>query len=152
MTKNHTNSTVVLSRKGFSLMELMIVIIILGLLAALVMPKLIGKSEEAKQDLVCIQMKSIKNALDYFKLDNGSYPDVEEGLNALAKNPSTEKYPNYSSGGYFEEGIVPKDPWNSPYIFVPGEDGINLISLGADRKEGGKNENKDITYAECNKR
>jgi general secretion pathway protein G len=149
MIENRTKRIGTLSRNGFSLMELMIVIIILGLLAALVMPKLIGKSEEAKQDLVCIQMKSIKNALDYFKLDNGSYPDVEEGLDALAKNPSSEKYPNYSSGGYFEEGIIPKDPWKSPYIFIPGEDGINLISLGADRKEGGKNENKDITYAEC---
>ena len=144
-----TNRSHMRSRSAFSLMELMIVIIILGLLAALVMPKLIGKSEEAKQDLVCIQMKSIKNALDYFKLDNGSYPDVEEGLEALGKNPSEERYPNYSSGGYFEEGIIPKDPWRSPYIFVPGEEGINLISLGADRKEGGKNENKDITYAEC---
>ena len=136
-------------RGAFTLMELMIVIIILGLLASLVMPNLIGKSEQAKQKLVCVQMKGIKNSLDMFKLDNGMYPDAEEGLEALVKNPDAEKYPNYASGGYFEDGNLPKDPWKNRYIYVPGEDGINLISLGADRKEGGTDENKDITYAEC---
>jgi general secretion pathway protein G len=136
-------------KKAFSLMELMIVIIILGLLAALVMPSLIGKSEEAKQDLVCIQMKSIKNALDMFRLDNGGYPDQERGLDALIKNPNPEDYPNYSSSGYFENAILPKDPWKSPFIYIQTEDGINLISLGADRKEGGTKENKDISYADC---
>ncbi len=137
------------SRNAFSLMELMIVIIILGLLAALVMPKLVGKSEEAKQNLVCIQMKSIKNALDYYKLDNGSYPAMEQGLKALVNNPDPEQNPNYSDGGYFEEGIIPKDPWRNAYIYISGDDGINLISLGSDRKEGGKKENKDISYADC---
>ncbi len=136
-------------KKAFSLMELMIVIIILGLLAALVMPNLIGKSEQAKQNLVCVQMKSIKNALDMFKLDNGSYPEQEMGLDALVKNPNAENFPNYAPSGYFENGILPKDPWKSPFIYVQTEDGINLISLGADRKEGGSKENKDITYADC---
>ena len=136
-------------RGAFTLMELMIVIIILGLLATLVMPNLIGKSEQAKQKLVCVQMKGIKNSLDMFKLDNGTYPDAEEGLEALAKNPDPEKYPNYASGGYFEDGNLPKDPWKNRYIYVPADNGINLISLGADRKEGGSDENKDITYAEC---
>jgi general secretion pathway protein G len=138
-------------RKAFSLMELMIVIIILGLLAALVMPNLIGKSEQAKQKLVCVQMKSIKNALDMFKLDNGTYPDQEEGLKALANNPDSERYPNYAPSGYFEDGILPKDPWQASYIYTSTDEGIDLISLGADRKEGGSNENKDITYAECKK-
>ena len=133
-------------------MELMIVIIILGLLAALVMPNLMGKSEEAKRKLVCVQMKSIKNALDMFKLDNGSYPDQEAGLKALVKNPNAEEYPNYAESGYFEEGIVPKDPWKNDYIYIKTDDGINLISLGADRKEGGAKENKDIEYARCIKR
>ena len=130
-------------------MELMIVIIILGLLAALVMPNLIGKSEQAKQNLVCIQMKSIKNALDMFKLDNGSYPEQEQGLKALVKNPNPENYTNYAPDGYFENGIVPKDPWKNPYIYVQTDDGINLISLGANKKEGGTKENKDVTYADC---
>ncbi len=136
-------------KKAFSLMELMIVIIILGLLAALVMPNLVGKSEEAKQKLVCVQMKGLKQALDSFKLDNGTYPDVEEGLSALAKNPNTDKYPNYSSYSYLDEGIVPKDPWKHDYIYIQTDEGFDLISLGADGKEGGSKENADITYAQC---
>jgi general secretion pathway protein G len=84
-----------------------------------------------------------------FKLDNGSYPDQEHGIKALSKNPDPERYPNYAQSGYFEDGIVPKDPWKSSYIYTQSDDGINLISLGADRKEGGTKENEDITYAEC---
>ncbi len=140
------------ARKGFSLMELMIVIIILGLLAALVMPNLIGKSEQAKQGLVCIQMENIRNALDSFKLDNGTYPDTEQGLDALIKNPDPERYVNYAPGGYFKNAVLPKDPWKHHYIYTKDDNGINLISLGADGREGGKDENKDITYADCVKK
>jgi general secretion pathway protein G len=86
------------SRKAFSLIELMIVIVILGLLAAMVMPSLTGKGEEAKKNLVCVQMKSIYNgALDMFKINNSVYPSTEEGLEALVKNPDEEKYANYST-------------------------------------------------------
>lgn len=138
-------------KKAFSLMELMIVIIILGLLAALVMPNLMGKGEEAKQKLVCVQMKSIKNAIDMFKLDNGVYPDQEKGLSALVSNPDPERFPNYAQGGYFEDAQEPTDPWKNKYIYMVTENGIDLISLGADRKEGGSNENKDISYASCKK-
>jgi len=139
-------------RKAFSLMELMIVIIILGLLASLVLPNLIGKSEEAKQKLVCVQMQSIAQALKMFKLDNGNYPDTEEGLKALVKNPDPEKYPNYSEKGYFSNGQLPKDPWGHPYIYLKTDEGFNLVSLGADGKEGGKGENKDISYEDCLKK
>ncbi|BCD63169.1 general secretion pathway protein G (plasmid) [Nitratiruptor sp. YY08-26] len=139
-------------KKAFSLMELMIVIIILGLLASLVLPNLIGKSEEAKQKLVCVQMQSIAQALKMFKLDNGSYPDTEEGLKALVKNPDPERYPNYSPKGYFANGQIPKDPWGHPYIYVKTDNGFNIISLGADGKEGGRDENKDISYEDCLKK
>ena len=139
-------------KKAFSLMELMIVIIILGLLASLVLPNLIGKSEEAKQKLVCVQMQSIAQALKMFKLDNGNYPDTEEGLKALVKNPDPQKYPNYSINGYFSNGQIPKDPWGHPYIYVKTDNGFNLISLGADGKEGGDKENKDISYEDCLKK
>lgn len=139
-------------RAGFSLIEIMIVIIILGLLASVVMPNLIGKSEEAKQKLVCIQMKNVSEALKMFKLDNGSYPDTEEGLDALIKNPSEEKYPNYSKTGYFEETSMPKDPWKRKFIYVKEESGdYNVISLGADGKENGIDEDKDIRFSECQK-
>lgn len=141
-----------LHRGGFSLMELMIVIIILGLLAALVMPNLIGKSEQAKQGLVCIQMENIRNALDSFKLDNGTYPDTEQGMEALINNPDPERFINYAPGGYFKNAVVPKDPWKHTFIYTKDDGGINIISLGADGKEGGKDEDKDITYTDCAKK
>ena len=136
-------------RKAFSLMELMIVIIILGLLAALVMPNLIGKGEQAKQQLTCVQMESIANSLQMFKMDNGTYPTTEEGLKALVENPDAEKYPGYQKG-YLEK--VPVDSWKQPYIYILDEtSGFDIISLGADRKEGGEEENKDIRYSACSK-
>lgn len=134
---------------GFSLIELMIVIIILGLLASLVVPNLLGKGEEAKRKLVCVQMKNIAETLKMFKLDNGGYPSTEEGLEALLKNPSEERYPSYSTAGYLEGKSVPKDSWNSPFVYVETEGDFDLISLGSDRKEGGKDEGKDIRFSEC---
>ncbi|HIP15357.1 MAG TPA: type II secretion system protein GspG [Sulfurimonas autotrophica] len=134
---------------AFTLMELMIVIIILGLLAALVMPNLTGKSEEAKQKLVCIQMKNISQALKMFKVDNGRYPTTEEGLEALMKNPSPEDLPNYAKSGYLEDNNLPKDPWGHPFIYLEEDNNPELISLGADGKEGGNKENKDIRLSEC---
>jgi len=136
-------------RSAFTLMELMIVIIILGLLAALVMPNLTGKGEEAKQKLVCIQMKNISQALKMFKVDNGRYPTTEEGLKALIKNPSPDDLPNYSKSGYLEDGNMPKDPWGNAFVYVEEDGKPELISLGADGKEGGSKESKDIRLSEC---
>lgn len=87
-------------RKAFTLIEIMVVIIILGLLAAFVIPNITGKSEEAKQKLVCIQMKSLNESLKMFKVDNGSYPTTEEGLKALLSNPNPDEYTAYSENGY----------------------------------------------------
>jgi general secretion pathway protein G len=136
-------------KKAFSLMELMIVIVILGLLAALVMPNLVGKSEQAKQKLVCVQMKSIGQALNSFKLDNGTYPKTEEKLEALVKNLDTDRYTNFLPNGYFENKQTPKDPWGHEYIYIKLDGGFTLISLGADGKENGAGEDKDIKYEEC---
>ncbi len=138
------------ARNGFSLIELMIVIVILGLLAAMVMPSLTGKGEEAKRNLVCVQMKSIYNgALDMFKINNSLYPSTEEGLDALVTNPDEEKYPNYSTSGYFKDGKMPKDSWGNQFVYINEEGSVELISLGADRKEGGKDEKSDIKMSEC---
>ena len=138
------------AKSGFSLIELMIVIVILGLLAAMVMPSLTGKGEEAKRNLVCVQMKSIYNgALDMFKINNSVYPSTEEGLEALVKNPDEEKYPNYSTSGYFKDSKMPKDSWGNHFIYINDEGSVELVSLGADRKEGGKDEGKDIKMSEC---
>jgi len=126
-------------RKGFSLIELMIVIVILGLLAAMVMPSLTGKGEEAKRNLVCVQMKSIYDgALDMYKIKNSVYPSTEEGLAALTKNDE-----------YFKDGKMPKDSWGQEFIYINNGGKVELISLGADKKEGGEGEAKDIKLSEC---
>ncbi len=131
-------------------MELMIVIIILGLLAALVLPSIIGRGEQAKQKLVCIQMKSISEALKTFKLDLHSYPSMEDGLQALVSNPDSEKYKAYPDSGYLEGKKTPKDPWGGEYIYLLEDGAFDLVSLGADGKEGGDKENKDIKFSTCN--
>lgn len=136
-------------RKAFSLIELLVVILILGLLAAFIVPNIIGKSEQAKKDLVCVQMNSIANALKIFKLDNGVYPDTEDGLNTLITNPNPEKYPQYASNPYIED--LPKDSWQNNFIYTSTDGSFELISLGADRKEGGSNENEDIFLNRCKK-
>ena len=127
----------------------MIVIIILGLLASLVVPNLIGQSERAKEKLACIQMKSLKNALDSFKVQEGTYPTTQEGLEALIKNPNPQKYKSYPKGGFLGSKKLPKDPWGNNYIYINQNGNIDIISLGADGKEGGSGENKDIRLSEC---
>ena len=136
-------------KKGFTLIELMIVIVILGLLASLVLPKIMGQGEKAKEKLICVQMNGIMSTLKLFNVDNGSYPTTEEGLEALVSNPDEEKYPNYAAGGYIEKG-VPKDSWQTPFIYINDDGEIELISLGSDRKEGGEKTGKDIKFSECN--
>jgi len=135
-------------KKGFSLIEIMIVIIILGLLAGLVLPNLLGQGEQAKRKIVCIQMKSIKDALKNFKLQNGMYPTTEEGIKALLSNPDEEKYKSYPDGGFLDEK-EPRDPWKNPYIYTNDEGTIEILSLGADGKEGGSAEASDITLSSC---
>lgn len=134
-------------KKAFSLLELLVVILILGILAAFVAPNLIGAGEKAKRDLVCTQMSSVAQALKMFKLDNGSYPETEEGLQALMKNPDPDKYPNYSTQPYLEK--LPKDSWRNPFTYIKKGNAFDLISFGADRKEGGEGEAADIYYSKC---
>jgi general secretion pathway protein G len=114
------------------------------------MPSLTSKGEEAKRNLVCVQMKSIYNgALDMFKINNSVYPSTEEGLEALIKNPDEEKYPNYSPSGYFKDGKLPKDSWGTPFVYINDDGHIELISLGADKKEGGTGDKADIKMSQC---
>jgi general secretion pathway protein G len=94
-------------------------------------------------------MKNLKNALDSFKIQEGNYPTTEEGLKALIKNPNPEKYKNYPQKGFLSETKLPKDPWGNEYIYVNNSGNIDIISLGADGKEGGSGENKDIRLSEC---
>ena len=136
-------------KKAFTLIEIMIVVIILALIASLVVPNIIGQGERAKEKLVCVQMKSLKNALDSFKVEEGRYPTTMEGLKALIKNPNPQKYKNYPKNGFLGSKKLPKDPWGNDYIYVNNNGEIDIISLGADGKEGGSGENKDIKLSEC---
>jgi general secretion pathway protein G len=136
-------------KRGFTLLELLVVILILGLLSAFVVPNIVGAGDKAKRDLVCSQMGSVANALDMFKMDNGTYPETEEGLKALVTNPDSDKYPTYSSKPYMKR--VPKDSWGQPIQYVKTGSGFELISFGADRREGGSGDGADIRYSQCTK-
>jgi len=130
MKYNKNNSM----KKAFSLMELMVVIIILGLLASFVLPNLTGKSEDAKEKLVCVQMKSIAQSIKMYKMDFSNYPTTEEGLELLAEKK------------YFEDKKLPVDSWGNRYIYILEDDSFEIISFGADKKEGGDD---DIYYSKC---
>ncbi len=129
--------------QGFTLIELMIVLFILGLLAALVAPRLMGRLGKAKQKTTAAQINLLATALDLFHLDVGRYPTEEEGLKALREQPSN--LPSW--GGPYLDKPVPKDPWARDYLYkCPGEHGpFDLYSLGADGALGGEGENQDIT-------
>jgi general secretion pathway protein G len=132
-------------RAGFTLIEIMVVIVILGLLAALVVPKLIGRTEEAKKTQARVQIKHIQQALELFKLDNGFFPGTDQGLEALVRLPEAGRVPkNYRKGGYMDR--VPKDPWGNPYVYVaPGTHGdYDISSHGADGVAGGEGEDADV--------
>ena len=136
-------------KKAFSLIELLVVILILGLLVGLVAPKVIGQGAEAQRKLACTQMASVKQALKMFKLDNGSYPETDEGIEALVSNPDADKYPNYSGSPYLEK--VAKDSWGTPLIYIKDGSEFKLISFGTDKKEGGDDDGRDIIFPDCQK-
>jgi len=144
------NTQEVTQKKAFSLIELLVVILILGLLVGLVAPKVIGQGTQAQIKLTCTQMGSIKEALKMFKLDNGKYPDTDEGIEALISNPDAEKYPNYSGSPYLEK--IPKDPWGKPFTYIKTGKDFKIISLGPDRAEGGTAEDADIEFPKCSDR
>ena len=130
-------------KAGFTLIELMVVIIILGILATLVGPKMFGRVGEAKQKAAATQIELFGTALDSLRLDVGRYPTTAEGLDALTVQSSGIDGWN---GPYLKKKTVPKDPWNNPYIYEsPGINGdYDLISYGADKMEGGEKEDKDV--------
>jgi general secretion pathway protein G len=136
-------------RAGFSLIELLIVIVILGGLVAVVAPGLMDSADQARRDTVCLKMSDLEKRFDMFKLDNGIYPDTEEGFEALVSNPDSEKYPNYRAKPYLKE--IPKDSWSNPFVYINRGDSIEIISFASDRKEGGEGGGEDILYSKCKK-
>jgi general secretion pathway protein G len=136
------------SRGGFTLIEIMVVIVILAMLAALVGPRLMGRTDDAKITDARVQIKNIETALKLYKLDSGSYPSTEQGLGALVAKPTVGVIPNnYKEGGYLESKKMPKDPWGNDYLYVsPGEHGdYDLFSYGSDGAKGGDGKNADIS-------
>ncbi len=131
--------------EGFTLIEVMVVVIILGILAAIIVPRLTGRTEQARVVKAKTDIRSIEAALELFRLDNGFYPSTEQGLEALVRKPTTGRIPrNWRKGGYLKK--VPLDPWGNPYIYLsPGEHGeYDLYTLGADGEEGGEGADADI--------
>jgi len=135
------------NNKGFTLIELMVVLVILGVLAGLIVPRMMGRTEEAKQVKTKLQMDGIDAALKLYKLDNGNYPSTEQGLQALIESPKTGTPPKaWREGGYLEKKKVPVDGWGNPFVYIqPGTHGdFDLSSNGADGEPGGDGKNKDV--------
>jgi len=141
-----TRCTARYAESGFTLIELMVVITILALLVALVAPKLVGRTDEARVTAAKAQLKNIESGLELYKLDNGVYPTTEQGLAALVTEPSTPPLPiNWKKGGYLPR--VPDDPWKRPYIYIsPGihNPDYDLLSYGKDGEPGGEGTSRDL--------
>jgi general secretion pathway protein G len=136
-----------INARGFTLIELMVVIVILGILAMYIGPKLMGRPEEAKRVKAKMDIASLETALKLYKLDNGMYPSTEQGLQALVEPPETGNIPRkWREGGYLEKGKVPNDPWGNEFVYLsPGLNGdFDIISYGADGEPGGEAEGADI--------
>jgi len=135
------------NNRGFTLIEIMVVIVILALLAALVGPKIIGRSDDARIADAKVQIRNMETALKLYKLDNSVYPTTEQGLVALVTKPTSGVIPkNYKSEGYLESKKVPQDPWGNDFVFLsPGANGdYDLCSLGADGVKGGEGKAADL--------
>jgi len=131
------------SQNGFTLIELMVVILIIGLLATIVVQNLKGATDKAKRIKAQADISAFKTALDRYYLDNGSYPSSDQGLPALVSAPTNGKVPaDYPPGGYIEK--IPNDPWGNAYVHQSDGDNYVLKSYGADGVEGGTGKNADI--------
>lgn len=138
--------TCIHNKRGFTLIEIMVVVVILGILAAIVVPRFLDRPDQAKVTKAQVDMKGIEEALGMFKLDNGFFPTTDQGLKALVSIPETGRIPQkYADGGYLKK--VPLDPWSNNYIYLsPGlhSKDYDLISYGADGESGGEGYDADI--------
>lgn len=134
-------------QEGFSFIELMVVVIILGILAGAIVPRYMDKTDKAKAVKAKVDIVAIETGLKMYKLDNGFYPSTEQGLLALVEKPSIDPIPKkWNEKGYFEKGKIPKDPWGNEYMYLsPGiHNDFDILSYGADGAPGGDGINRDI--------
>jgi general secretion pathway protein G len=139
--------------RGFTLIEIMVVVVILAVLGALVVPKILENVDKARVTRAQSDIRAIETALDLYRLDNFKYPTTEQGMEALVKPPVDPTITNYRVGGYLKS--VPNDPWNNPYLYQsPGTDGADydITSLGRDGKPGGDGYDADISTATLDKK
>jgi general secretion pathway protein G len=137
--------------RGFTLIEIMVVVVIMGIMAALVVPKLMGRTDDAKIVAAKQDIATLSQSLKLYKLDNSRYPTTEQGLKALTEKPTTgPAAPGWKSDGYLDK--LPKDPWGKPYQYLsPGLKGagtFDVYSLGADNQPGGADNDADISSAD----
>jgi general secretion pathway protein G len=146
VTRRRNNMRRVSLQAGFTLIEIMVVVFILGLLVTLVAPRIIGRTDEARVTKAKADIKAIEEAMNMFKLDNGFYPSTAEGIAALVQAPPRAR--RFNPDGYLSK--IPEDPWGNPYLYsTDGRDAV-VVSLGADGVEGGEGYNADIDSRSLN--
>lgn len=131
-------------QRGFSLIEILVVLVIMGLLISIIAPNVMGRADEARVQKVFADFSAIETALRMYRLDNYNYPSSEQGLSALVERPTLEPIPrDWKSDGYLES--LPVDPWGNPYLYLsPGQNGVyDIFTHGADGVRGGSGQNSD---------
>ncbi|MDB4069454.1 type II secretion system major pseudopilin GspG [Pseudomonadales bacterium] len=133
--------------RGFTLIEIMVVVVILGILGSLIVPNIIGRPDEARVTAARADIEAIGNALELYRLDNGDYPSTDQGLEALVTQPTGYPEPRrWNSEGYLKK--LPIDPWDEPYLYFSEDRTFEVYSLGSDRQEGGEGVDADLRYSE----
>ena len=144
MTRNKPLWHPAVRQRGFTLIEIMVVVIIIGILAAIVAPNVIGRVDDAQITKAVAEISNIENALKFYPLDNFAYPTTEQGIEALVTKPNDPNVRNWKTGGYLDR--MPKDPWGNPYLYLnPGINGeIDIYTLGRDGRPDGEGIDADI--------
>jgi len=138
-------------QSGFTLIEIMVVVIIIGVLSAIVAPVVVGRIEDARVEVVKVDLRTIAAALKIYRVDNFGYPSSEIGLSALVEKPYDNSAPNWNREGYLDDDEAPRDPWGTEYQYLkPGPDGSDyyVYSFGADRMPGGEGADADISTSD----
>ena len=145
MRQASRHSRIIYGREGgFTLIEIMVVVVILGILAALVAPNVISRIDDAQINRARLDVRAVESAMHLYRLDNFKYPTTDQGIDALITRPADPSIRNWRTGGYMDK--IPKDPWGTPYQYLyPGQNAeFDIFTLGADGQPGGEGINGDI--------